>query len=60
MAVAHIIIEIQESPDQTDCMVNMTYSGGSELTMEKSQAVFSGLLERIASMSNDEVEKNGL
>lgn len=47
MAIAHIIIEVEESPDLTDCTVRMTYSGGGELQTPEAQTAFQKTVEAV-------------
>ena len=47
MAIAHIVIQIIESEDGTDHHVNVSYSGGSDLTKQESQNDFASVLECI-------------
>lgn len=47
MAIAHIVIQIVESEDGTDHHVNVSYSGGSDLTKQESQNDFTSVLESI-------------
>ena len=47
MAIAHIVIQIIESEDGTDHHLNVSYSGGSDLTKQESQADFASILQSI-------------
>ncbi|MBF0803288.1 MULTISPECIES: hypothetical protein [unclassified Neisseria] len=40
MAIAHIIIEVEESPDLNDCAVRLSFSGGTELQSEEGKTAF--------------------
>ncbi len=47
MAIAHIVIQLIESEDGTDHHVNVSYSGGSDLTKQESQDDFASILENL-------------
>lgn len=47
MAIAHIIIEVEESPDLVDCSVRLSYSGGTELQTEEGKTAFYKSLDAI-------------
>lgn len=45
MNTAHIIIQIMESPDETDMQINLSFSGGEGLQREDSRTEFVRLVE---------------
>ncbi len=45
MAIAHIVIQIVESEDETDHHINVSYSGGSDLINPSAQDTFTKILE---------------
>ena len=47
MAIAHIVIQIIESEDETDHHINVSYSGGYDLAKQESQNDFTIILENI-------------
>ena len=47
MAIAHIVIQIIESEDETDHHINVSYSGGSDLAKQESQDDFARILQSI-------------
>lgn len=47
MTIAHIVIQIIESEDGTDHHLNVSYSGGSDLTKQESQDDFARILQSI-------------
>lgn len=47
MAIAHIIIEVEESPDLSECSVRLSFSGGTELQSEEGRTAFYRSLEAV-------------
>lgn len=47
MSIAHIIIEIEESDDLSDCAVRLSFSGGTELQSEEGRTAFYRSLEAV-------------
>ena len=54
MSIAHIIIEIEESEDLTDCAVRLSFSGGTELQSEEGRTAFYKSLEAVQNALNEE------
>ena len=47
MAIAHIIVEIEESPEANEFLIRMTYSGGNDLQNDSAKAAFDKTLEAV-------------